>query len=263
MKPSESRTVQPRSDSDSDAKVDVAATVRAVGKSAVDDRIGLMVALLILTGGLWLFTMVAEAIADDRAAAIDERILLAFREPADRADPLGPPWLEEIGRDVTALGGYAVLSLLVSVAFLRMLIAGRRRAAVFLLVAVLGAFLTTRVAKTGFERPRPDLVPHGSYVVSASFPSGHSSMSAVVYLTLGVLLARFEQRRRLKVFVLAVAVMVTLLVGVSRVYLGVHWPSDVLGGWTVGTAWALASWLVARWLQQRGDIEHPRTISAS
>jgi undecaprenyl-diphosphatase len=111
------------------------------------------------------------------------------------------------------------------------------------------------VLKAAFERPRPDLVPHGSYVSTASFPSGHSMMAAVVYLTLGALLARVEPDRRVKVFILTAAVLLALLVGVSRVYLGVHWPTDVLAGWTVGAGWALLFWLVARALQRRGSVE--------
>jgi undecaprenyl-diphosphatase len=124
-----------------------------------------------------------------------------------------------------------------------------------LLASVGGGIVVSTLLKLAFERARPDLVPHGSHVSSASFPSGHSMMAAVVYLTLGVLLARVEPRRRTKAYVLSVAVILTLLVGVSRVYLGVHWPTDVLAGWSIGAGWALLCWLVARWLQRRGAVE--------
>jgi undecaprenyl-diphosphatase len=111
------------------------------------------------------------------------------------------------------------------------------------------------VLKEFFERPRPDLVPHGAEVFTASFPSGHAMMSAVVYLTLGALLARVETGLRVKAFVLSVSVLLTVLVGISRVYLGVHWPTDVLAGWTVGAAWAVMCWLIARVLQRKGRVE--------
>jgi undecaprenyl-diphosphatase len=115
--------------------------------------------------------------------------------------------------------------------------------------------LLSSLLKLGFDRPRPDLVAHGAQVYSASFPSGHALMSAVAYLTLGALLARVQKGRRLKLYVLAVAVTLTFLIGVSRVYLGVHWPTDVLAGWCIGSAWALTCWVLAIWLQGRGEME--------
>jgi undecaprenyl-diphosphatase len=124
-----------------------------------------------------------------------------------------------------------------------------------MLIAVGGGMLLSSLLKYGFERPRPDLVPHGSYVYTSSFPSGHSMMSAVVYLTLGAFVARVRRERRIKIYVLALAVLLTLLVGCSRVYLGVHWPTDVLAGWTLGAAWALMCWAAALWLQRGGRIE--------
>jgi undecaprenyl-diphosphatase len=115
-------------------------------------------------------------------------------------------------------------------------------------------FLLSSILKVLFQRPRPELVPHAVYVSTASFPSGHSMLSAVTYLTLGALLARSQAHRRLKAYLILVAVLLTLLVGVSRVYLGVHWPSDVLAGWTAGASWSIICWLAARWLQRRHAI---------
>jgi undecaprenyl-diphosphatase len=122
-------------------------------------------------------------------------------------------------------------------------------------VAIAGGMLLSPVLKLGFDRPRPDLVPHEVLVYSASFPSGHALQAAVVYLTLGALLARVQPHRRLKGYVLMVSVVLMLLVGSTRVYLGVHWPTDVLAGWAAGAAWAILWWLITFWLQQRGDVE--------
>jgi undecaprenyl-diphosphatase len=82
-------------------------------------------------------------------------------------------------------------------------------------------------------------------------------LSATIYLTIGVLLARTSDQRRIKVYIVGCAVGMTLLIGLSRLYLGVHWPTDVLAGWSLGSAWAMLCWLVARWLQRRGDVETP------
>jgi undecaprenyl-diphosphatase len=117
--------------------------------------------------------------------------------------------------------------------------------------------LLSTLLKDVFDRPRPSVVPHLSYVATSSFPSGHSLMAAVVYLTLGSLLARLVQSARLKLYFLSVAVVLACLVGMSRVYLGVHYPTDVLAGWAAGLAWAVLCWLLARYLQQRGAVEKP------
>ena len=123
------------------------------------------------------------------------------------------------------------------------------------LIAIGRDVLVSMLLKLGFNRPRPDLVAHGTLVSSASFPSGHSMMSAVVYLTLGSLVARVVQGARLRIYIVAVAVLLTLLVGASRVYLGVHWPTDVLAGWLAGAVWAIGSAVAMERLQQRHAIE--------
>ena len=126
--------------------------------------------------------------------------------------------------------------------------------ALLVLLAVFGGGAIVYFLKLGFDRPRPDLVPHGSYVFTASFPSGHSMLSAITYLTLGFLLARSQSHRTLRIYIMVLTLVVTGLVGLSRVYLGVHWPTDVLAGWAAGACWALLCWLVARWIQQRYEL---------
>jgi undecaprenyl-diphosphatase len=211
-----------------------------------------------LAGG---FFALSRAVVAGRTANIDRETVLAMREPDNLDDPIGPRWFEESCRDMTALGGATVIPLIATTAILFFWLAGMRRAAIYVTVAVIGAALLSTGLKRAFERPRPDLVPHRSSVYTSSFPSGHSMLAASVYLTLGLLASRFVPRRRLKALFLTVAVLVTGAVGASRVYLGVHWPTDVLAGWAVGASWALLCWCVAAWLQDRGaieqDIYHP------
>jgi undecaprenyl-diphosphatase len=163
--------------------------------------------------------------------------------------------VEELFRDFTALGGVGVLSLLTLASVGYLWLQGLHRAALFVLAAILSGLLLSLALKSGFDRPRPDLVPHGSMVYTSSFPSGHAMLSAVVYLTGGALLAVVHASHRVRIYLIGCAVLATLLVGISRVYLGVHWPSDVLAGWAAGAAWAAACWLVAQWLQEQGRIE--------
>jgi len=215
----------------------------------------ILIAVMLVVGGSWLFVELADEVVEGSTHIIDERLLLALRNPADLADPLGPPWVEETMRDFTALGGGAILSLLTASLVGYLVIQRKYRAALLLALAVIGGMLLSQFLKSSFGRPRPDLVPHGSYVYFTSFPSGHSMMSAATYLTLGALLARLQERRQLKIYVLLLAVVITVLVGISRIYLGVHWPTDVLAGWTAGTVWAVLCWLVMWWLQHRGEVE--------
>jgi undecaprenyl-diphosphatase len=211
----------------------------------------------LLGASLWLFISIAGEVVEGETTAWDRRLLLALRSDADPATPWGPPWVQEMARDFTALGGVAVLTLVTAAVTGYLLLARKRHAAIAVVVAVAGGLILSTLLKLGFDRPRPDLVPHGSVVYTASFPSGHSMMAAVTYLTLGALLARVEASIRIKVYLLSVAVFLTVLVGVSRVYLGVHWPTDVAAGWAVGAAWALFCSLVMGRLQKRGKVEPP------
>lgn len=220
-----------------------------------------LVALLLAACFTWGFIELADEVGEGDTASIDEKILLAMRNPADFADPIGPEIVEEIGRDLTALGGIAILGLLTIsvVVFLAMI--PMPRVAVYVALATIGAVVMSLTLKSTFARARPDLVSHGSHVYTSSFPSGHSMMAAAVYLTLGMLLARVVSKRRLQILCVSIAVVLTVGVGVSRVYLGVHWPTDVIGGWAVGAAWALVCWYIAGWLQRRGKIEKEVEVS--
>lgn len=210
--------------------------------------------------GLWGFIAVADNVSEGDTHRIDRTILLSMRNADDVNDPLGPRWLEEMSRDATAMGGIAILVLLTLSTCTYLWLMGRTRAAWFVLGAIAGGIVLSMLMKMGFDRPRPELVPHESEVYSASFPSGHSMMAAVVYLTLGALLARIHSRRRVKIFFLALAIFVTVAVGVSRVYVGVHWPTDVLAGWAAGATWATLCWLAALWFQHRDEV--PEAVDA-
>ena len=202
-----------------------------------------LVLVIAAAGALWAFLGLAGEVAEGETQAFDRHILLALRNPANLSDPIGSRSFEEAMRDVTALGGITVMTLVTVVAVLAFLMHGRRRHALVLAGTVLAADVSSEVLKRLYDRPRPDLVPHGSYVYSASFPSGHSTMAAATFLTLATLIASLEPRRELKIMVYALAMGMVLAIGFSRVYLGVHWPSDVLAGWCLGGAWAMAAWM--------------------
>ncbi|MGZ9809401.1 phosphatase PAP2 family protein [Pseudoroseicyclus sp. H15] len=215
-------------------------------------------AIVVIAGALWGFVALASEMLEGDLHSFDETVLLALRTAGDPAVGIGGPQMQVAMRDLTALGGIVVLTI-ISLSVLGYLFLRRQRAsALFLAAAIVGGQLISHLAKSGFSRPRPDLVPHGVEVATASFPSGHSMMAAVTYLTLAVMLARGESALRMRIFFLSVAALLTVAVGVSRVYLGVHWPSDVLAGWSLGAAWALGVWLVAHWLGMHGQIEPDR-----
>jgi undecaprenyl-diphosphatase len=221
-----------------------------------------LVSLLVVAAGLWGFLELAGEIREGEQFRLDRAILLLFRNPADHLDPVGPVWVESAVRDITALGGTVVILILTLSAAGFLLLSGKPGAALYVVVAIAGATLLSFLIKAGIERPRPDLFPHGAPVYTASFPSGHATGAAATYLTLGALLARFQPHRRLKLYLLTLAAILTLLIGLSRLYLGVHWPSDVLAGWTLGASWALLCWLVARQLQRRGQVEDEAEAAA-
>jgi len=214
-----------------------------------------LLAGIIVAGGLWGFVELTEVARDTATHAFDTEILLFFREAGRPNDPIGPLWMEEAVRDVTALGSMIVLVMVTAVTIFYLLLVRRWRSALLVLVTVGGGQILSSVLKLGIDRPRPDLVSHLAQVQTLSFPSGHAMMAAVTYLTLGTMLAGIVPGRATKIYVLGVAVLVTLMVGVSRLYLGVHWPSDVLAGWCAGFAWAMLCWLVARRLLRPGEPE--------
>jgi undecaprenyl-diphosphatase len=211
----------------------------------------LAVTMLLLLAAMG-FILVADEVGEGDTQRFDDWAVRALRTPGDPADPIGPPWLEEMARDMTALGGVLTLTMVTLMVAGYLWLSRQRRAMVFVLAATAGALVLSLALKGVFDRPRPDLVPHLSNVATTSFPSGHSMLSASIYLTLGTLLARLVKRKRLKMYFIGVAMLLTFLVGVSRVYMGVHYPTDVLAGWMAGVGWAMLCWLLARYAVGRG-----------
>ncbi len=213
----------------------------------------ILVIFMAMLVGVWLFMAIADEVVEGETGAIDEWILQALRNPDDLTDPLGPPWFEEAILDSTALGSAALLVLFSLSVVGYLLLRRQYRLATLVVLTVSGGMLINLLLKENFARPRPELVPHGVAVIHSSFPSGHSMGAAATYLTLGALLARTQKRRRLRAYCLLQAILLTAVVGFSRIYLGVHWPSDVLAGWIAGATWALLCWLIAFWLEQRSE----------
>jgi undecaprenyl-diphosphatase len=201
------------------------------------------------------FVLVAGNVIEGDTREFDERVIRTLRRGDDPSRPIGPAWLTAGALDVTALGGPTVLGLVVLGVTGYLLLHRLYRTGAFVFVASCGGWVLNWALKQAFARPRPDLVPHLRDVMSTSFPSGHALTSAAVYLTLGTLLMRLAHGRLAKFYCIALAMLATLLVGSSRVFLGVHYPTDVLAGWLIGLSWAILCWLAERVLERRAGMK--------
>lgn len=193
----------------------------------------------------------ASELAEGEQLAFDKILLLALRRPNDPAQPIGPAWLHHVMIDITTLGSTSVLTLIVILAVSYLFAIRRRLVALILVASIASGALLNVILKVSVARPRPDLVAHLVQESSMSFPSGHSANSAVIYLTLAILLASTQTRSRVRWLIIICALLITMIVGLSRVYLGVHWPSDVVAGWAVGATWALFCWFVMARVRER------------
>ena len=210
-----------------------------------------MTVALVVCAASFTFVQLADEVQEGETQRVDTRVLRSLRTRADPAVPVGPSWLLPAARDLTALGSLSVLLLVVLAVAGFLALARLWRHLALVLGASVGGLLLLLLLKRVFDRPRPTVVPQLALETTPSFPSGHAMMSAVIYLTLGTLIAQLCTRWRERVYVIAVAAILTVLIGLTRLYLGVHYPSDVLAGWSVGLAWALASGLAARGLRSR------------
>ncbi|MDZ4760929.1 MAG: phosphatase PAP2 family protein [Alphaproteobacteria bacterium] len=225
--------------------VKLAATLRSFAAYAHSEGAALGALLAVTAGGL-AFVAIADTIMAPDGERFDTSVLEALHPGPDTTDPIGPDWLDHAMLDLTSLGSVAVLATVALIIVGYLVFQKQRLQAASLLLALAGGLMLSETMKQVFERSRPPEAYRVAEVLNASFPSGHALLSAVFYLTIGAMLARAMKRRELKVYVIGVAIALTLIVGMTRVFLGVHWASDVLAGWCLGAAWATACWLMER-----------------
>jgi undecaprenyl-diphosphatase len=213
-----------------------------------DDAKHMLPFILAIALLLFAFGVIAQNVETGASFAFDHAVVLAFRDAAHPSVPIGPSWLQEAARDLTSLGSIIVL-LIVTFAVSGYLFLVRKNAAAWVVLsAALSGIGLNELLKLMFDRPRPDMIYQATRVFTPSFPSGHAELSAITYLTIAALLAQSQASFKIGLYFIAVAVLLTILIGVSRIYLGVHFPTDVLGGWCIGAAWALGFWALMRWL---------------
>jgi undecaprenyl-diphosphatase len=230
---------------------------RATPAGLADDRYhslfrplltGLALALL-----AWAFMRLSSEMLEGDTHAFDMGLLQQAQALRQRH-----PWVAGVMRDFSGLGSTAVLTLLTAITVGYLLLTRARLTALLLTAAVAGGALALNLLKTVFGRARPDLAFAEIIAPGLSFPSGHAGNSAIVFLTLGALLASTRSRPAERGYLLAMALLLSLLVGLSRVALGVHWATDVLAGWAFGAGWALLWLLIARSLGRSRPAAAPR-----
>jgi undecaprenyl-diphosphatase len=204
-----------------------------------------------VVGALGLALRLVDDIALGRALKIDTSLILALRRPGHLDVPIGPPWVLQSAIDISALGGFTLQWLFGASAVTFLILARQRTEAAWLAASIVGASILNALFKLSLNRPRPELVPHLVKVTNASFPSGHAMISAAIYLTIAIMLSEAQTSRVARMFLMGLAGLLVLLIGCSRIYLGVHWPSDVMAGWCFGSVWAVLVFAVNRALRRR------------
>jgi undecaprenyl-diphosphatase len=210
--------------------------------------------VFIIVIGSLIFILIANEVSEGETRHFDLTILKSLREPDNYHQPVGPKWVELAMRDITALGGGTVI-IIITVSVVGFLLIQKKYTSMWLILgATISGSLVEYLLKLIVARERPEAIFHLVQVSSLSFPSGHSMISMVVYLTQGSLLARIQEKRSLKIYIISVALVLTILIGISRVYLGVHYPTDVLAGWSMGIVWAAFCWIIAWYIEERREI---------
>lgn len=212
----------------------------------------LVASLAVIAAALLAFIEIADEMSEGEAHVFDMAVLkMLHPDPANPSDPIGPKWLDHAAADLTAIGSVSVLAVLALLVGAFLVLQRKRLEAAIIAVAFGGGLTISQLLKEFFNRERPPEIYRASEILNASFPSGHALLATVVFLTLGAMLAQSAKGRALRIFVMSAAIALALVVGVTRIYLGVHWTTDVLAGWSVGAAWGMACWLAGRWLKQR------------
>lgn len=203
-----------------------------------------LVAQLLLLATVALFLAVLVTVSTGGTRVGDEWTLRVLRMPEDSGRAVGPPWLTDVVLAITALGEGPTLTAFVLLAAGWFFFRGDRRALRMMLVVGIGGLLLMLALKYSIGRPRPDIVPHLSRISHGSFPSGHAMMTMAIFLSIAVLVGRGLRSARRRSALVLFAVVASLCIGSTRVFVGVHYPSDVLAGWMIGLAWAAACWLI-------------------
>jgi undecaprenyl-diphosphatase len=222
-------------------------------KRLLNVEIKVLLTVLVIVTSFWIFLLIANAVSKGTIQDYDVKIIEQLRNPDN--SPAGPFWLPDVMRDITSLGGGTVIALITLIVIFYLLMQKKYGELLLVLAAVLGGAVLGLGLKEYFGRERPDLFFRLINTTSLSFPSGHSMMSTVIYLSLAALLARIQHERKIRIYIVSIALFLAFIIGFSRVYLGVHYPTDVVGGWTLGLVWASICWFGAKYLQRKKVIE--------
>ncbi len=221
------------------------------------NEIKILLIVLSVMAGILIFISIADMVVDGETQHFDNSILKSLREPADVSQPAFPDWVTEAMKDITSLGSATVIVIFTIIIVGYLLLRKKYYWMWLVIIATIGGALLVWGLKEFIGRTRPEIVTHLLKENSLSFPSGHSMMSAIVYLTQATLITKIEESRKVRIYIISTALFLTMLIGISRVYIGVHYPTDVLAGWIAGISWALLCWYVAS-LLERGKNESAR-----
>lgn len=233
------------------------------GEDAIRHPPWLLRAAAAVAAAVLLLAVVGDAIEDGAHFAFDRAILLWARGGSAHGVPIGPDWFRAAMLDITAIGGVTVLVLMVTLVAGFLAIGRHWLTLSLVLGGTISGSIAVSIAKGLVGRARPTVTDHLVSVASQSFPSGHAANSAIVYLTMATLLSQLVESRAARTYLFAAAALIVTAIGASRVYLGVHWPSDVLAGWAFGTLWAVAWWAIGAWARLRRASAAARRISGA
>jgi undecaprenyl-diphosphatase len=229
--------------------------LKRISSRLLNIEIRVILSVLLVVTSMWIFFLVADAVDEGTTKQFDVKIIKLLR--SDDLSPAGPYWLPDFMRDITSLGGGSVIALFTLIVVIYLLMRKKYNELLLVLAAVIGGAIVGMLLKEYFGRERPDLIFRLVETQSLSFPSGHSMMSTVIYLSLAALLARIHPERKVRIYIVTVALFLAFIIGISRIYLGVHYPTDVIGGWTIGLVWASLCWFGAKYLQRKRVVEQP------